>query len=106
MALSFDERGFLSEITKCDLTVTTIEPCLEIQRLKARELDTPERQFLDFGALRTPFDLSWDCTLGVAALTADRELCTRFGVKNGDQVPGKTGKKLVIGLIPVCRQSA
>jgi hypothetical protein len=34
--------------------------------------DTPERQFIDFCALRALFDLCWDCTLWVA-LTADRE---------------------------------
>ena len=63
--------------------------CIEVQSHKA-SLNAPERQFADFGALRTLFDLGWDCTLGV---------------KDGDLLPGKTAKKLVIGLVPVCRQS-
>ena len=66
-------------------------------------LDAPESQFVDFCALRALFDLGWDCTLGVA-LTADRERRARLGVNDGDHLPGKTTKKLVIGLIPVCRQ--
>jgi len=66
-------------------------------------LDAPESQFVDSCALRALFDLSWDCTLGVA-LTADRERRARLGVNDGDHLPGKTTKKLVIGLIPVCRQ--
>jgi hypothetical protein len=65
--------------------------------------DAPERQFVDFCALRALFDLSWDCTLGVA-LTANRERRARLRVNDGDHLPGKTAKKLVIGLIPVCRQ--
>ena len=68
-------------------------------------LDAPERQFVDFGALGTPFDLDWDCTLGVVALTTDCESRAKLGVKNGDHLPGKVSKKLVIGLIAVCRQS-
>jgi len=66
-------------------------------------LDAPERQFIDFCALRALFDLCWDCTLWVA-LTADRERRARLGVKDGDYLPSKTAKKLVIGLIPVCGQ--
>ena len=66
-------------------------------------LDAPENQFVDFCALRTLFHLCWDCTLWVA-LTADRECRARLGVNDGDHLPGKTAKKLVIGLIPVCRQ--
>jgi hypothetical protein len=62
--------------------------------------DAPERQFVDFCALRPLFDLRWDCTLWLA-LTADRERRTRLGVNDGDHLPGKTAKKLVIGLIPV-----
>jgi hypothetical protein len=65
--------------------------------------DAPERQFVDFCALRALFDLCWDFILGVA-LTANRERGTRLGVNDGDHLPGKTAKKLVIGLIPVCRQ--
>ena len=65
--------------------------------------DAPERQFVDFCALRPLFDLGWDCTLWVA-LTADRERRTRLGINDGDHLPSKTAKKLVIGLIPVCRQ--
>ena len=66
-------------------------------------LNAPERQFVDFFALRALFNLCWDCTLWVA-LTADRERRARLGVKDGDHLPSKTAKKLVIGLIPVCRQ--
>jgi hypothetical protein len=66
-------------------------------------LDAPERQFVDFCALRALFDLCRDCTLWVA-LTANRERCARLGVNDGDHLPSKTAKKLVIGLIPVCRQ--
>jgi hypothetical protein len=66
-------------------------------------LDAPERQFVDFGALRALFNLGWDCTLWVA-LTADRERRARLGVKDGNHLPSKTAKKLVIGLIPVCGQ--
>ena len=66
-------------------------------------LDAPETRFVDFCALRALFDLGWDCTLGVA-LTADSERRARLGVNDGDHLPGKTTKKLVIGLIPVCRQ--
>jgi len=66
-------------------------------------LDAPERQFVDFCALRALFDLCWDCTLWVA-LTADRKRRARLGVNDGDHLPSKTAKKLVIGLIPVCRQ--
>src|SRR6478672_6680964 len=66
-------------------------------------LDAPERQFIDFCALRAPFNLCWDCTLW-EALTADRERRARLGVKDGDHLPSKTAKKLVIGLIAVCRQ--
>ena len=66
-------------------------------------LDAPERQFVDFCALRALFDLCWDCTLWVA-LTADRERRARLRVNDGDHLPSKTAKKLVIGLIPVCRQ--
>ena len=65
--------------------------------------DAPERQFVDFCALGALFNLCWDCTLGVA-LTADRERRARVGVKDGDHLPSKTPEKLVIGLIPVCRQ--
>jgi hypothetical protein len=68
-------------------------------------LDAPERQFVDFCALRALFDLWWDCTLWVA-FTANRERRARLGVNDGDHLPGKTAKKLVIGLIPVCRQLA
>jgi hypothetical protein len=85
--------------------VPTSISALRSKSIKRASLDAPERQLVDFGALRTPFDLCWDCTLGIAALKADREPGTGFGVKNGDQLPGKTAKKLVIGLIPVCRQS-
>ena len=63
-------------------------------------LDAPERQFVDLCALRALFDLGWDCTLGVA-LTADRERRAGLGVNDGNHLPGKTAKKLVIGLIPV-----
>ena len=66
-------------------------------------LDAPERQFVDFCALRTLFDLRWDCTLWVA-LTAYSERRARLGVNDGDHLPSKTAKKLVIGLIPVCGQ--
>jgi hypothetical protein len=66
-------------------------------------LDAPERQFVDFCALGALFNLCWDCTLWVA-LTADRERRARLGVNDGDHLPSKTAKKLVIGLIPVCRQ--
>jgi len=45
-------------------------------------LDAPERQFVDFCALRTLFGLRWDCALGVA-LTADRERRARLGVNDG-----------------------
>ena len=65
--------------------------------------DAPERQFVDGCALRAVFDLCWDYTLWVA-LTADRERRARLGVKDGDHLPSKTAKKLVIGSIPVCRQ--
>jgi hypothetical protein len=66
-------------------------------------LDAPERQFIDFSALRALFNLFWDRTLE-EALTADRERRARLGVNDGDHLPSKTAKKLVIGLIPVCRQ--
>jgi hypothetical protein len=66
-------------------------------------LDAPERQFVDFCALRALFDLRWDCTLWVA-LTADSERRARLGVNDGDHLPGKTAKELIIGLIPVRRQ--
>src|SRR5208282_1300615 len=66
-------------------------------------LDAPERQFVDFCALRALPDLGWDCTLWVA-LTADRERRARLGVNDGNHLPSKTAKKLVIGSIPVCRQ--
>ena len=66
-------------------------------------LDAPERQVVDFCSLRALFDLCWDCTLWVA-LTADRERRARLGVNDGDHLPSKIAKKLVIGLIPVCRQ--
>jgi hypothetical protein len=66
-------------------------------------LDAPERQFVDCCALRALFDLGWNCTFGTA-LTADRERRTRLRINDGDHLPGKTAKKLVIGLIPVCRQ--
>jgi hypothetical protein len=66
-------------------------------------LDAPERQFVDFCALRALFNLCWDCTLWVA-LTADCERRARLGVNDGNHLPSKTAKKLVIGLIPVCRQ--
>jgi hypothetical protein len=49
------------------------------------------------------FDLCWDCTLWVA-LTANREHRARLGVNDGDHLPSKTAKELVIGLVPVCRQ--
>jgi hypothetical protein len=60
------------------------------------------RRFLPSGR---SFDLcwDWDCTLWVA-LTADCERRARLGVNDGDYLPGKTAKKLIIGLIPVCRQ--
>ena len=58
-------------------------------------LDAPERQFVDFCALRALFDLCWDCTLWVA-LTANRERRARLKVNDGDHLPGKTAKKLVI----------
>ncbi len=67
-------------------------------------LDAPERQFVDICALRAIFNFCWDCTLWVA-LTAERERRTRLGVNDGDHLPGKAAKKLVIGLIPVCGQS-
>ena len=60
---------------------------------------------VDFGAVGTPLDLGWGYTLGVVALAADRELRAKLGVKKGDHFPGETAKKLVIGLIPVYRQS-
>ena len=66
-------------------------------------LDAPERQFIDFCALRALFNLCWDYTLWVA-LTADRERRARLGVKDGDHLSSKTAKKLVIGLIAVCWQ--
>jgi hypothetical protein len=66
-------------------------------------LHAQERRFVDFCALRALFDLCWDCTLWVA-LTANRERRARLGVKDGDHLPSKTAKKLVIGLVPVCRQ--
>jgi len=66
-------------------------------------LGAPERQFVDFCALRALFDLCWDCTLWVP-LTADRERRARLGVNDGNHLPSKAAKKLVIGLIPVCRQ--
>jgi hypothetical protein len=69
-----------------------------------RVLDAPERQFVDFRALRTPFDLGWHCTLRVVALTTDRERRAGLWVKNGDHLPGEIAKKFVIGLIAVCRQ--
>ena len=50
-------------------------------------LDAPESQFVDSCALRALFDLSGDCTLGVA-LTADRERRARLGVNDGDHLPG------------------
>ena len=78
---------------------------LRSKAVKRASLNAPERQFADFSALRTLFDLGWDCTLGVVPLAADRERRARLGVKNGDHLPGKTAKKLVIGLVPVCRQS-
>ena len=65
--------------------------------------DAPERQFVDFCALRALFNLCWYHTLRVA-FTADRERRARLGVKDGDHLPSKTAKKLVIGLIPVCWQ--
>jgi len=68
-------------------------------------LDAPESQFVDFCAFRAVFDLCWDCTLWVA-LTANHERRARLRVNDGDHLPGKTAKKLVIGLIPVCRQLA
>jgi hypothetical protein len=66
-------------------------------------LDAPERQFVDFCAIMALFNLCWDRTLWVA-FTADHERRARLGVKDGDHLPSKTTKKLVIGLIPVCRQ--
>ena len=66
-------------------------------------LDAPERQFVDFRALRALFDLGWDYALWVT-LTADRERRTRLRINDGDHLPGKTAKKLVIGLIAVFRQ--
>jgi hypothetical protein len=66
-------------------------------------LDAPERQFVDLCALRALFDLGWDCTLWVT-LTANRKRRARLRVNDGDHFSGKTAKKLVIGLIPVCRQ--
>jgi hypothetical protein len=66
-------------------------------------LDAPECQFVDFCALGALFNLCWYRTLWVA-LTADRERCSRLGVNDGDHLPSKTPEKLVIGLIPVCRQ--
>jgi hypothetical protein len=65
--------------------------------------DAPERQFVDCCALRALFDLGGDCALWVA-LTADRERRASLKVKDGDHLPGKTPKKLLIGLIPVGRQ--
>jgi hypothetical protein len=38
------------------------------------------------------------------ALTADRERRASLGIKDGDHLPGKTAKKLVIGLISVWGQ--
>ena len=78
---------------------------LRSKGIKRASLDAPERQFVDFGALWALFDLGWDYTLGVVALTANRERHARLRVKNSDYFPRKTAKKLVIGLIPVCRQS-
>jgi hypothetical protein len=46
-------------------------------------LDAPERQFVDFCALRALLDLRWDCTLWIA-LAADRERRARLGVNDGD----------------------
>ena len=66
-------------------------------------LDAPERQFVDFCTLRALFNLCWDCTLWVA-LTADRERRARLRVNDGNHLPGKTAKELIIGLIPVRRQ--
>jgi hypothetical protein len=46
-------------------------------------------------------------SVGIApsgTLTANCEGRARLGVKDGDHLPGKTAKELVIGLIPVCRQ--
>jgi hypothetical protein len=60
-------------------------------------------EFVDFCALRALFNLCWDRTLWVA-LTTNRERRARLGVKDGDHLPSKTAKKLVIGLIPVCGQ--
>jgi hypothetical protein len=65
--------------------------------------DAPERQLVDFCALRALFNLCWDCTLW-EALTAGRERRARLGVNDGNHLPSKTAKKLVIGSIPVCRQ--
>jgi hypothetical protein len=73
---------------------------------KRASLDAPERQFVDFGALGTIFDLGWDYALGVVALTANRERHAWLRIKNSDYFPRKTAKKLVIGLMPVCRQSS
>ena len=65
-------------------------------------LDAPERQLVDLCAPRALFDLGWDFAVCVA-LTADRERRASLRVKDVDHLPGKTAKKLVIGLIPVCR---
>ena len=66
-------------------------------------LDAPEHQFVDFCALGALFKLRWDYTLGVA-LTADCERRVRLWVKDGDHLPSKTAKNLVVGLIPVWGQ--
>jgi hypothetical protein len=68
-------------------------------------LDAPERQLVNFRALRALFDLGRDYTLGVA-LTTDRERRARLGVNDGYYLAGETAKKLVIGLIHFCGQLA
>ena len=68
-------------------------------------LNAPERQIVDFGPLRTIFDLGWDYILGVIAFTTDGERRVRLGVQDGNHFPGQTAKKLVISLIKVARQS-
>src|SRR5215472_9023228 len=89
---------------RCAYTVLSrhnqIGLCFAVERVR---LDAPECQFVDSCAFGTAFDLGWDYMLGVVALTADREGCARFGVKNGDHLRGRAAKKLVIGLISVGR---
>jgi hypothetical protein len=82
---------------RLDLVVTSVDGlCAQLQPIESR---LRRQRF----ALIALFNLCWDYTLW-EALTADRERRARLGVKDGDHLPSKTAKKLVIGLIPVCRQ--